>query len=220
MWATGSTANSGEVHTGPIGRGFYGWWLATFGAVIMVVATVPLYHGLAVWAVALSQNFGWTTWQMSWALTLSRVQGVVIGPIAGWAVDKIGPRKLVVIGAVVLAVGWVLFSRVGNLGMFYVAFALASVGAGLCSWIPVTAALKNWFRRRLCTAMSIPLLGLGLGGVAIVPLMVWLIGWDPQTVAAMPGLVGLAKHSAGDRCGRTGDVGRRCPADPRPPWRL
>ena len=190
MWATGSTANSGEVHTGLTGRGFYGWWLATFGAVIMVVATVPLYHGLAVWAVALSQNFGWTTWQMSWALTLSRVQGVVIGPIAGWAVDKIGPRKLVVIGAVVLAVGWVLFSRVGNLGMFYVAFALASVGAGLCSWIPVTAALKNWFRRRLCTAMSIPLLGLGLGGVAIVPLMVWLIGWDPQTVAAMPGRLG------------------------------
>ena len=190
MWMTGSTANRGEVHTGPAGSRSYGWWLATFGAVIMVVATVPLYHGLAVWAVVLSQNFGWTPLQMSWAFTLTRVQGTVLGPIAGWAVDKIGPRKVVVIGTVVLTVGWVLFSRVGNLGMFYTSFALASVGAGLCAWIPVNAALNNWFRRRLCTAMSIPLLGLGLGGVAIIPLMVWLIGWDPETGAAIPGRLG------------------------------
>ena len=190
MWTSSSTANSGEVHTRPAGSGFYGWWLATFGAVVMVVATVPLYHGLAVWAVAFSQHFGWTPLQMSWALTLVRVQGAVLGPIAGWAVDKIGPRTLVVIGAVVLTVGWVLFSRVGNLGMFYAAFTLASVGADLCSWIPIAAALKNWFRRRLCTAMSIPLLGLRLGGVAILPLMVWLMGWDPETGAAIPGRLG------------------------------
>ena len=176
MWMTGSTANRGEVHTGPAGRRSYGWWLATFGAVIMVVATVPLYHGLAVWAVVLSQNFGWTPLQMSWAFTLTRVQGTVLGPIAGWAVDKIGPRKVVVIGTVVLTVGWVLFSRVGNLGMFYTSFALASVGAGLCAWIPVNAALNNWFRRRLLHSNVHPSFGFRFGR-SCNPTLDGLVDW-------------------------------------------
>ena len=179
------------AHPVRLARGiFYGWWLAVLGAVIMVIGTVPLFQALSLWLPVLSQNFGWTPFQMSWAFTLTRVEGTVMGPIAGWGVDKLGPRKMVVIGLVIFAVGFILFSRTANLWMFYLSFVVVSLGAGLGSWLPANTALNNWFRRRRSTAMSIPMLGFGLGGVVIVPLMAWAMGWDIKAGVEIPGRLG------------------------------
>ena len=171
-------------------RIFYGWWLAVIGAVIMIIGTVPLFQALSLWMPVLQGHFGWTTTQLSWAFTLTRVEGTVMGPIAGWGVDKLGPRKMVAIGLIIFAVGFLLFSRTANLWMFYLSFVIVSLGAGLGSWLPANAALNNWFRQRRSTAMSIPMLGFGIGGVFIVPLMAWMMGWDAQTAAAIPGRLG------------------------------
>ena len=179
------------AHPVRLARGlFYGWWLAVLGAVIMVIGTVPLFQALSLWMPVLTQNFGWTPLQLSWAFTLTRVEGTVMGPLAGWGVDKLGPRKMVVIGLVIFALGFILFSRTANLWMFYLAFVVISLGAGLGSWLPANAALNNWFRARRSTAMSIPMLGFGLGGVVIVPVMAWLMGWDVQAAVEIPGRLG------------------------------
>ena len=169
---------------------FYGWWLAVIGAVIMVIGTVPLFQALSLWMPVLQGHFGWTTTQLSWAFTLTRVEGTVMGPIAGWGVDKLGPRRMVVIGLVIFGLGFLLFGRTANLWMFYLSFVVISLGAGLGSWLPANAALNNWFRRRRSTAMSVPMLGFGLGGVIIVPLMAWMMGWDAQAAAEIPGRLG------------------------------
>ena len=179
------------AHPIRLARGlFYGWWLAVIGAVIMVIGTVPLFQALSLWLPVLSQSFGWTPLQLSWAFTLTRVEGTVMGPIAGWGVDKLGPRKMVVIGLAIFAVGFFLFSRTTNLWTFYLSFVVVSLGAGLGSWLPANTALNNWFRLRRSTAMSIPMLGFGLGGVVIVPLMAWTMGWDTQTAMEIPGRLG------------------------------
>ena len=179
------------AHPIRLARGlFYGWWLAVIGAVIMVIGTVPLFQALSLWLPVLSQSFGWTPLQLSWAFTLTRVEGTVMGPIAGWGVDKLGPRKMVVIGLAIFAVGFFLFSRTTNLWTFYLSFVVVSLGAGLGSWLPANTALNNWFRLRRSTAMSIPMLGFGLGGVVIVPLMAWTMGWDTKTAMEIPGRLG------------------------------
>ena len=156
----------------------------------MVIGTVPLFQALSLWLPVLSQSFGWTPLQLSWAFTLTRVEGTVMGPIAGWGVDKLGPRKMVVIGLAIFAVGFFLFSRTTNLWTFYLSFVVVSLGAGLGSWLPANTALNNWFRLRRSTAMSIPMLGFGLGGVVIVPLMAWTMGWDTKTAMEIPGRLG------------------------------
>lgn len=179
------------THPVRLARGiFYGWWLAVTGAVIMIIGTVPLFQALSLWMPVLQGHFGWTTTQLSWAFTLTRVEGTVMGPIAGWGVDKLGPRKMVALGLIIFAVGFLLFSRTANLWMFYLSFIIVSLGAGLGSWLPANAALNNWFRQRRSTAMSIPMLGFGIGGVVIVPLMAWMMGWDAQTAAEIPGRLG------------------------------
>ena len=58
---------------------FYGWWLVGISGFVMVITTVPLFHAMSVWAVALEREFGWNRTQLGFALTFTRV---VILPIS------------------------------------------------------------------------------------------------------------------------------------------
>ena len=169
---------------------FYGWWLALIGGAVTVIGTVPLLHALSMWSVVLSHNFGWTTSQLAWSLTLSRLQAAVLDPVSGWAVQKLGPRLMIILGLVCVGAGFLLFSRMANLWTFYLAFGVASLGAAICFRLPVFALLNNWFRRRRATAMSIPMIVVGAGSAIIIPTMVWSIGWDSDAGSTLPGRLG------------------------------
>ena len=163
---------------------FYGWWLAALAALVMVIGTVPLFQGMTAWFVVLEQTFGWSRGQLSLAFSLTRVEGSIMGPVSGFLIDKLGPRRMVLFGMLILGVGFLLFSQVQGLRQFYLAFIVMSSGAGLGTWMPMMTVLNSWFRRRRSTAMAIAMEGFSLGGVLLVPLLAWSI--DPD-IASRPG---------------------------------
>jgi len=144
----------------------------------MVLATVPLFHAMSVWAVALENNFGWSRTQLSLAITFTRVEGGLMGPLEGYLSDRIGTRRMVFIGLLVLAAGWLLFGQVHNLWMFYLAFVVMSLGQGLGGWVPLMTLLNHWFVRRRAMAMGLAMMGSGLGALLLVPAIAWEI--DPD----------------------------------------
>jgi sugar phosphate permease len=144
----------------------------------MVLATVPLFHAMSVWAVALERNFGWSRTQLSLALTFTRVEGGVMGPLEGYLSDRIGTRRMVSIGLLILAAGFFLFGQVQNLWMFYLAFVVMSLGQGLGGWVPLMTLLNHWFVRRRAMAMGLAMMGSGLGALLLVPAIAWAI--DPD----------------------------------------
>ena len=122
---------------------FYGWWLAGLAALVMVIGTVPLFQGMTAWFVVLEQAFGWNRTQLSLAFSLTRVEGSVMGPISGFLIDKLGSRRMVLIGMLILGLGFVFLSRIQNLWQFYLAFVVMSSGAGLGTWMPMMTALNS-----------------------------------------------------------------------------
>ena len=56
-------------------RVFYGWWMVALSGFIMMLAHVPLFHAMGVWAVALEREFGWSRTQLGLALTFTRIEG-------------------------------------------------------------------------------------------------------------------------------------------------
>ncbi|MFQ6027071.1 MAG: MFS transporter [Dehalococcoidia bacterium] len=157
---------------------FYGWWLSGIAALIMILGTVPFFQGMTAWFVVLESQFGWSRAQLSGAFALTRVEGSIMGPIGGYLIDKLGPRRMVLIGLLVLGGGFLLLSRVTNLWQFYLAFVVMSAGAGLGTWLPMMTVLNNWFNRRRATAMALAMEGFSLGGVILVPILAWAI--DPD----------------------------------------
>ncbi len=158
--------------------GFYGWWMVAVSGFIMVITAVPVFQASAVWAVALESQFGWSRTQLGLALSFTRVEGSLTGPIAGYLVDRMGTRFMVFTGLLVLTVGFFLFSQVQNLWMFYLAYFVMSVGQGQAGWLTVMTLLNHWFVRHRGMAMGLAMVGMGIGTLILVPVIAWLI--DPD----------------------------------------
>lgn len=193
--STTANLNTGPEREGP--RIFYGWWLVVITGLVMIIATVPLFHAMFVWAVALERQFGWPRAQLGLAFTLTRIESGLIGPLEGYLVDKVGTRRMVLIGLLILGGGWILFSRIENIWMFYVAYVVMALGQGLGSWIPLMTMLNKWFVRRRSSAIGWANVVSRFGALLLIPLFAWCvadlpgrIGW--QTTSLVLGIVILA----------------------------
>jgi MFS family permease len=163
---------------------FYGWWLAGLTAVTLALVISPIFQGIGVFFFALERDFGWSRAALSMAFSLARAAEAVIAPMAGYLTDRIGTRRLVLIGYIILGFGFILFSTVDRIGEFYLAFIVLTVGAGFASFLPLMAALNNWFIKQRATAMGIAQTGIGIGGLLVpaLALGVLSLGWRTVTL--------------------------------------
>ena len=158
-------------------RVFYGWWLVGLIGLVMLASTVPVFPSMTVWFLALERHFGWTRAQLSWALTLIRGVGLLLGPVVGYLGDRVvSIRRMVVAGLVILAGAFFFFSQTQNLWMFYAAFALMAAGATISGWILLMTTLSRWFVRRRATAIGLAQMVGALGALFLVPLIAFSVG--------------------------------------------
>lgn len=145
--------------------------------------TAPIWGGVGIWLSALESEFGWTRTQMSLAFSLGQLEGSLSGPLVGILIDKIGSRKIVLTGVILVGIGFILFSFVNNLPIFYISFAIIMLGASMGGWMPMMASLNKWFDRKRSFAMGIASSGFSLGGVILLPILAWSVtpdhvGWQ------------------------------------------
>lgn len=160
-------------------RVFYGWKIVGTSVVALAVIGGSTFQGLGIFFVALERQFGWSRAVLSGAFSLSRAEGALLGPVEGILTDRLGSRRMIFIGMVLLGAGFVLLSLVQNAGVFYVAFLVMFIGAGLGGWLPLMTAINQWFARNRSKAMAIGMTGFNVGGL-LVPGLAWLIatfGW-------------------------------------------
>ena len=155
---------------------YYGWWLAGLGALIMAVGPVPLFSGMTVWNPVLRARMMWSKDQLVWAFALGRIEGGLFGPLEGWLVDNIGPRRMVLFGMLILGTGFVLFSMIQELWHLYAVFVLMTLGAAAGTWMPMMSVVNQWFARHRSTAMAVVMEGFAIGGVIVPLAMAWSIG--------------------------------------------
>jgi len=102
--------------------------------------------------------------------------GVVSGPLA----DRVGGRRLVVVGGALIGAGLALTSQVGSVYAGYLTIGVAvGVGGGMIA-SPMYSTAGGWFDRRRALAMGLVASGNGLGTLLLVPLAESLIdahGW-------------------------------------------
>jgi MFS family permease len=102
-------------------------------------------------------------------------------PLIGWAFDRLGPRRLFQLGAVLSAVALALASRAESLAMLLLTYGLVG-GLGLAALGSqsnmVVAAL--WYPRARGRAIAVADLGTGFGAFCFIPLgqaLVGAVGW-------------------------------------------
>ena len=139
---------------------------------MLMLMSTTVFQGVGTFFVALERNFGWTRTTLSGAFALSRAEGALLGPLEGFLVDRLGTRRMVVIGYFVMGLGFIFYSQIQSVWQFYVAYIAISLGSGVGGWIAIVTLINNWFSRRRALAMSLAVSGVQLGGF-LVPLMAW-----------------------------------------------
>lgn len=103
-----------------------------------------------------------------------------LGAVSGPAVDRYGPRPVLLTGAAVMGTGLLLTSRVDSIVVGYATYGVG-VGVGVaCGYVPMVAVVGGWFERRRSTALGVAVAGVGLGTVVAAPVAARLIdlyGW-------------------------------------------
>ncbi|MDE2687578.1 MAG: MFS transporter [Chloroflexota bacterium] len=151
---------------------FYGWYLVGIASFMLMLMSATVFQGVGTFFVALERNFGWNRTTLSGAFSLSRAEGALLGPVEGFLVDRLGTRKMVVVGYLIMGLGFVFFSQIESVWQFYVAYLTISLGSGIGGWIAFVTLINNWFARRRALAMSVAVSGIQFGGF-LVPMMAW-----------------------------------------------
>ena len=146
----------------------------------MCLGSVPLFQGMSVWNPVLRGEFLWSRAQLSLAFSLTRVEGSIMGPVAGYLIDNLGARRMVFVGLSIMGGGFLIFSQVQELWHLYVAFVVMSAGAGMGAWLPMMTVLNSWFIRRRSMAMAWAMEGYSVGGIILLPALAWAI--DPDEI--------------------------------------
>jgi sugar phosphate permease len=108
---------------------FYGWWIVGATFFINLFTSGVIFFGFTAFFEPIVEEFGWSYAQVSLAASLRGLEMGLLAPVAGLAVDRYGPRKLVFMGALFLGIGMVLLSQVTTLAMFYGTFVLITVAS-------------------------------------------------------------------------------------------
>lgn len=173
---------------------FYGWRVVAAGFIINAFGVGTFFYGFSTFFTPMVAEFGWSRTLMSGVFSLSRLEGGIEGPIAGWLTDRVGARRMLLFGVSIAGLGFILISQVSGPVSLYLIFALVlSLGFNMGYTHATSAAVAKWFVRKRGRALSILISGNGIGGAIFVPIIAWLIvQFDWRTAAVLIGLATLA----------------------------
>lgn len=189
-------------------RVFYGWWIVAVGVTLAILNGSFYVYGFGVYYVPLLNELGVSRAALGGVIGLARLEGGLIAPIAGWLIDRFGPRRLLYIGITAVGICFILLSMITKLWMLYAVFMLIATGSSFGGGRPISVAVANWFVRKRARALGILLAGIGLGGSGVV-VVAWIIetfGWRTSAIIAafcyfligLP-LVSIVHHRPEDR---------------------
>ena len=173
---------------------FYGWWIVAAGSVISALQDGTYFFGFSMYFLPVTRDFGLSRAATSLVYGLGHLEGGVVGPAAGYLVDRLGPRTMIAIGGVVAGLGFILLATTHSFATFlFVYVGVLSLGIHSGFSHGVMAAVNQWFIRRKALAMSITSMGFSVGGVVITPGIAFLVltlGW--RSAAVISGVVLIA----------------------------
>jgi OFA family oxalate/formate antiporter-like MFS transporter len=170
-------------------------WAQLIVGIICMVMVANLQYGWTLFVGPIGAKYGWTKAAIQWTFTLFVFFETWLVPVEGYIVDKIGPRWMVVGGAVLAGLSWVMNASASSLYAFYFWGIVGGIGAGAVYGTCIGNAVK-WFPGRRGLAAGLTAAGFGMGSAAtIIPIgnMIKSSGYEHtfMTFGLFQGIVGV-----------------------------
>ena len=161
------------AHTGTIGAATRGyddatanarWTQLLLGFIVMMAISSPQY----VWTLfvpSFQKTTGAILSEVQWTITILIVLQTWLSPIQGFLVDRLGPKLLIGLGAVLSGAGWIASSYITSTAGLYATYGvLCGVGTGIV-YIGIIGLMVRWFPERRGLATGVVAAGYGFGAI-------------------------------------------------------
>ena len=171
------TASVGQPQPAP--RLYEGWKVVIAAGTIVFLVASSFFYGFGAIFTSVREEFGWSAAATSIAFSVRSEVGGLASPLVGYAIDRWGAQRAMVIGVLLMALGVFVISIMQNLWQFYLAMFITALGTTAAGGQVAQAAIATWFRRKRARAMSLMTVGAGFGGILVtgVAYLVEELGW-------------------------------------------
>lgn len=162
-------------------------FLALFAVVGFGIYGLPFFYDFIM------EERGWSRAVITSGNAVGKlIVAPLFGFLAGWLIDKYGPRSLMMTGALMLFIAFAGIAFSSSLEMFYVFYVFNALGYVFAGPLPSQVLISRWFDKNRGKAMGIAYLGIGAGGAVVPILAARLVGmYDWHTALAILGGIGF-----------------------------
>ena len=145
------------------------WWQLV-AAVIAMMAIANLQYAWTLFTTPLTQSLGATLAAVQVAFAAFVLAETWLVPFEGALVDYFGPRVIIMVGGVLVGLGWIGSGMTSSLGGLYFWYIVGGIGAGAVYGACIGHALK-WFpdHRGMCAGFVAGAYGIGTA-VTVAPI--------------------------------------------------
>ena len=174
-------------------------WVSLLGCFIGMAVSMSsiLIFPFGLYMTSITADFGWSRTQFSGVLSSIAVCNVIALPLSGWAVDKIGAVRCILLGLVIGCLCYACLALVHTYSAFVALACAASVAGCLALYPAYFSVARGWFDRNLGLALAVAAAGVSIGVVGfshLISARINAVGWRSAfvTVAVVALFIGLA----------------------------
>ena len=165
-------------------------WIVVITGFLLVFILYGSYYSFGVFVKPVSMSLGWSRAITTGVVFVYMVIHGIFSIITGRLADRYGPRFIIAISALLVALGYGLSFGINAPWHLYTYFGiLVGIGMGAAFVVPVSTVTK-WFSYNRGLALGIVSAGVGAGQMILPPLMRYMIteyGW--RTSFAVMGIM-------------------------------
>lgn len=168
---------------------FYGW-VVVASFLIISIALYGVHSSFGLFFKSIQSEFELTRTVTSAIVSTNLVLAGIAAFGAGWALDRYGAKRVVLLMGMFTGLSLILTSQVNASWQLFITYSLLlSLGTGAV-FVVITSAVAKWFERKRGLALGIAGSGSGLGMVLMAPFAAFLISnFDWRTAYLIVGLI-------------------------------
>jgi MFS family permease len=170
---------------------FYGWVVtATFFVIGTAVWGIRFSYG--VFFKSIESEFDLSRAATSSIFSAHMALGVLVAIAGGWALDRFGPKIVILTTGLLAALSLLLTSQTSTMWHLFITYSVLLAMGGSATYVVIISTVSRWFDRKRGLALGIASSGMGLGTVVMAPLATSLIShFDWRTTYLIMGIICL-----------------------------
>jgi MFS transporter, OFA family, oxalate/formate antiporter len=154
---------------------FWGWYVV-MGAFLISSISYGARYSFGVFVKPMSVDYGWSRSVVSLGASINMIVYSFCAIFIGRILDKVAPRWIITVGAIVASASYILTSLARTPLNFYLAYGvLCGAGTACMGLLVVNSSVGKWFIKKRGIAIGISTMGVSFGTIALTPLAGYIV---------------------------------------------